>query len=133
MITSLELEPLRGDGDRVRFSTIRGQRVLISDFSGITESAVLRREVEKAKRILADEPEDSVLVLVDISGVPYSLENVQILKDAALYNRRFVRARAVLGVPEIARFSFRAVGQASGRKLESFETVDEALDWLLEQ
>lgn len=108
-------------------------RILVSDFSGIQDSAVLRREVEKAKRLIAGEPPDSVLTLLLFEGVPYSLENVQILRDAAVQNRKWVRARAAVGIPEMATFSIRVIAQASGRRLESFSTVEEALDWLAQQ
>ena len=124
----------RGEGvERVRFDEIRGVRVLVIDLSGIQESTMLRREVDRGTRLLADEPPDSVLTLVLLEGVPYSLENVQILKEAAIQNRHFVRARAAVGIPEIARFSIRAIAQASGRRLESFLTIDEAVDWLAQQ
>jgi hypothetical protein len=117
---------------RIRFSEHLGVRILSSDLSRL-DGAELRQELETASALIQHQPFDSLLVLVNVRGIPYSLENVALLRHATMRNRPYVRARAVIGLPEIARFSFRAIAHASGRKMEAFETAEAALDWLVQQ
>ena len=70
---------------------------------------------------------------MNLTGIPYTLENVAVLREFALLNRPYVRARAVIGLPEVARLSFRAVAHVSGRRIEAFDDVAAARDWLVGQ
>lgn len=128
----MELHERLGGAERVRFLTHEGVRFLLSDLSGL-DAEDLRRELERARAIIHGEPADSLLVLVNVRGIPYSLENVALLRHAAVQNRPYVRARAVIGLPEVARLSFRVVAHASGRRMEAFESLDDALRWLTDQ
>lgn len=111
----------------------RGARVLEVDFSSLSE-------VEEIKRLLADAAErvreggsEGMLVLIDLRGVPYNLRIVRMLGEAAASNRRFVRARAVVGLPPIAEFAAAEIVRFSERPASFFDTREEALAWLLEQ
>lgn len=119
--------------ERVHFIEHAGVRILLTDYRGIDDSEELRREVEGAAVLLRQEPSGSALVLACLEGVPYTLENVGILKEAVIRNRPFVKARAVVGLPRIAFFSYSALARISDRPMASFRTVDEALEWLVER
>lgn len=122
----------RSSDERTRFVEHQGVRILLSDYSGIEDSRELEDEVGKAIVLVQREPPLSVLVLVKLEGVPYTLENVGILKVAVTRNRPFVKARAVVGLPAIAAFSFSALARLSNRPMASFRTQQEALAWLME-
>ena len=118
---------------RVRFVEHRGVRILQVDLTGIQDSDELRREAEAVYDVARLYPPDSLLTLTNVSGVPYSLENVHILRQAAMRNKRYVRARAVVGIPPIATLSLQPFARISGRALQAFATVEEAREWLAEQ
>lgn len=118
--------------ERARFVERNGISILLLDFTGL-DGEELRAEVDRASVMVRERARDSVLTLLLIGGVPYTLQNVKTLRDAAVQNSPFVRARAVVGLPEIAHLSFRAIAHLTGRKLESFEDAESAMRWLVEQ
>ena len=118
---------------RVQWIEHRGVPILSSDFSGIEHPDELRALTEHGHEALRHWEPESVLVLVRLSGVPYTLENLDILRDIAARNQRYVRARAVVGIPPIASLSVSPFARLTGRPLRAFDSVAEATDWLAEQ
>ena len=118
--------------DRIRFVEHDGVRILHADYSGLRTTEELRAVVQHATELISTEPPRSVLVLVNLSGVPYNLDNLGVLRDAVDANRPFVRARAVYGLPSIAQLSFGAMARLSGRRMERFRDAEEAVTWLRE-
>lgn len=119
--------------ERVRFVEHRGVRILLADFSGLQGPEALHRELERARKLVQQQPPESLLILVNLEGVPYTLESVGLLRKFALLNRPYVKARAVIGLAEVARLSFRAVAYVSGRKMEAFDDEEVARSWLISQ
>ena len=76
---------------------------------------------------------DARIRVVDLTGVPFSLRIVRLLGEAAAANGDFVKARAVVGLPDAARPTVGAVADFSGRPLEVFPDTETALEWLSEQ
>lgn len=119
--------------ERIRFVEHRGVRILCANYSGLRTAEELERVLEEAAAEIHAHPRGSLLILADLRELPYTLENVKLLRDAAVRNSPYVRARAVVGLPDIAQLSFRAVSKLTGRALESFATSEQAMDWLVEQ
>ena len=116
--------------ERARFITYDGKRILLVDFRGIETLEGLASTAERVSRLIRDEPGDSVLVAVDVSGVPYSLRAVRLLGEIAAENKPYVRARAVIGLSHLARPIVRAVAQYTGRPVEAFDDLESAMAWL---
>ena len=118
---------------RVQWIEHRGVPILSSDFSGIEDPEELRALTVHGHEALRHWEPESVLVLVRLSGVPYTLENLEILRDSVVRNRHYVRARAVVGIPPIASLSISAFARLTARPLQAFDSAAEAKDWLVEQ
>jgi hypothetical protein len=119
--------------ERVSFVTHHGARILRVDYSGMGDIQELLRVADQVTRLIRKQPPESLLVLVDLSGTRYSLRLVRNLGDLAVANAPFVKARALVGLPELVRPVVREVARASGRPLELFEQGEAALDWLAER
>jgi hypothetical protein len=89
--------------------------------------------VHAATGVIQTYPLNSLLLLVNLGGVPYTLENVAVLRRATVANAPYVKARAVIGLPAIADLSFQAVARISGTRMRSFPDRESALDWLVAQ
>ena len=119
--------------ERLSFVTHRGVRVLQVDYSGLEEMPELLSLAGRVSRLMRREEPDSVLVLVDLSGIHYSLRLVRSLGDLAVANAPFVRARAVVGLPAFVAPVVREVARFSGRPIEMFGAREAAMDWLVER
>lgn len=116
--------------ERARYVSHLGRRILYVDYTGILTAEELESATRDASRQVQAEPPDSVLALLDLTGVPFGLRIVRMLGEAAAANVDFVKARAVVGLPEIARPAVIAVAEYSGRPMEVFSDVEQAMDWL---
>ncbi|MBV9773431.1 MAG: hypothetical protein JO040_05750 [Gemmatimonadetes bacterium] len=119
--------------ERTRFITHRDTRILVVDFSGIEELDELAREGERVSLVIRAEPPDSLRLLIDFTGVPYNLRVVRVLAEIAEGNADHVRARAMVGIPQTALPSVRAVSEYTRRPAEAFADRDAALEWLVLQ
>ena len=116
--------------DRVRFITHEGKNILHLDFSRCTAAEALNI-IAKAKKVIATQPEQSLLTLTDVTDTRFSDEVTQELKLFTAHNRPYVRAAAVVGVTGLKRIIFEAVIVFSGRKLSTFDTIEKAKQWLV--
>lgn len=119
--------------ERARYQSHEGRRILYVDYSGIQSAEELEQAANRATRLVRAEPPRSVLMLLNFSGVPFGLRIIRILGEAAAANADFVRARAIMGIPEIAGPSVGAVAEYTGRPLQLFEDETAAVKWLLKQ
>ena len=119
--------------ERVRFIEHRGVPILLSDLSGIRNTSELQRAVRLGGELLRTQPPRSDLVLVDVTGVEYSVESFAIVQQSVATNRPYVRARAVVGLPRAAAVPFQVVAQLSDSPMAQFGTREEAQEWLLSQ
>jgi hypothetical protein len=119
--------------ERVKFVEHQGVRILLSDLSGIRDGMELQRTIRLATELVQAQPMRSLLILVDLTGVEYSLEAFAIVQQAVATNRPYVRARAVVGLPGAAAIPFSVVAKLSGSPMASFEDQEAAKDWLVRQ
>ena len=117
---------------RIRYIRHREVQILHCNFSGIGSTEELRAVVEEAGLLIRSHPPRSALLLINLDGVPYTLQNVAVLRRALEENRAYVRARAVCGLPAIAQLSFAAMARLSQRPMQQFRDSNSALDWLVE-
>jgi Cu2+-containing amine oxidase len=123
----------KGDSmeDRVRFITHAGKRILHLDFSGCRPEEALN-VIARAKKVIAQQPERSLLTLTDVTDTRFSDAVAQEMKHFTAHNRPFVRAAAVVGVTGLKRIIFEAVIAFSKRKVTTFDTIEKAKQWLAE-
>lgn len=117
--------------ERARYVSHRGRRILHVDYSGIATVEELESAAREATRLMQAEPPNSVLALLDVTGVRFGLRIVRMLGEAAAANMDFVTARAIVGLSDAARQSMDEVADFTGRPIEAFESTDAALEWLV--
>jgi hypothetical protein len=119
---------------RARFLDHEGQRIILFDFSGITDAAVGLAEVEKARLFMAQQtPDGSHRTLTDVTQTRYDRQIVEAFKGFTAHNRPFVKAAAVVSDSGIHRAAISMIALVSKRRIVVFDTREAALTWLAAQ
>lgn len=115
---------------RVQFITYGGKEVLFLNFAGCKTEEILSI-IEEGKQVIRSRPAGSVLTLTDVTGTRFDDSVSDQMKEFAAHNKPYVKAAAVIGITGIKKIIFDAVTIFSKRKLQTFETLDLAKEWLI--
>jgi hypothetical protein len=118
---------------RVRFVEHKGKRVLFHDLSDIQDPRDAFPAVEQSKAIVAQQPPRSLLTLTYVKGSRFNREIIEALKDLVVHNGPFVKHGVIVGLAGLQRVIYVTLTQLTGRRLPTFDTIDEGLDWLVAQ
>lgn len=119
--------------ERTRFVEHRGKRILILDYSGITNPEEALREIEKSKEEVRQHPPKSLLILTNVRDARYNAAVLQAMKELAKHDEPYVKASAVVGMGGLHRIAYQAVILFSKRNIQIFAEENAALDWLAQQ
>jgi hypothetical protein len=100
---------------RVQFIEHKGKKILYLDFSRC-KSVELDAIVQEAKRVIGTQAQGSVRTL-------------PMVKDLTTFNKPFVVA-AVVGVAGLKKVIYNAIVALSGRNMSTFDTIEQAKEWL---
>ena len=116
---------------RIRFIDNAGQRVILLDFEGMTDVPAGLKVIDEARDFVAKLPADgSHYTLTDVRGTRYDRRIIEAMKELSAHNKPFVRAAAVVSDSAIHRAAVTMIAMVSRRKLEVFETREDALAYL---
>ncbi len=118
---------------RTSFVTHKGKQVCVLDFSGFARAEDALPHIAEARKIVTAQPLGSTLTLTNVAGSHFNTDVVAALKELANADKPHVKASAIVGMRGIQRAIYVAVMQFTGRKIPTFDTVEQALDWLVEQ
>lgn len=115
---------------RTTFTTHKGVRICVLDFSNIGSETEALRAIDDARTIIGKERQASVYTLTDVTGsrVTGTLRNA--LHALTKANKPYVVAGAVVGVTAIQAVILRGIVQVTGRRLVAKHTRAEAMEWL---
>ena len=119
--------------ERVRFITHQGKKVLLIDYSNLTDETEILQMVEQREFVVDSQPRNSVLTVINVAGAKFTKEVLTRVKEANVYDRPFVRRAALVGVGESQKAAVDAVSMFAKREWGMFETVDQALDWIVNE
>ena len=115
---------------RTTFTTHKGVRICVLDFSNSATEAEALAAIAEAKTIIGKEPHSSVHTLTDVTGSRVTSTIRTALHELTKANRPYVVAGAVVGVTAIQSVILRGIVQVTGRRLVAKSTRAEAMDWL---
>lgn len=117
--------------DRVRFITHKGKQVLFLDYQGLADEATMLAMVAERKRLVASQPKGSVLTVADLTGARFTKNVIDRIKEANVFDQPYVRRAALVGVDAGQKTQVEAVETFSHHHHARFDTVAEALDWVV--
>lgn len=112
----------------------KGHRIVLLDFHGIHEPEKGIPLVQAAGRFVQSLPADgSALCLTDVQDTKYDRKVVDAFKIMSTDNRPYVKVSAVVTDSAIHRAAISMIALVSRRKIVTFETREQALEWLVKQ
>jgi hypothetical protein len=118
--------------DRVRFITHKDKKILLIDYSNVSEESQLVEMIEQREFLVDSQPKHSVLMVINVSGAKFSKEVLTRAKEANVYDLPYVLRSALVGAEERQKPAIEAVSMFSKRHWENFATLAEALDWIVQ-
>ena len=116
--------------DRITYLTFRNQRVLVADCSDCSPEE-LAAVIDEAPKHVTKEPLGSVLALADFSRSVFNKETVEHLKLAAVFDKPHLKKSAWVLTQNLPKTLYESVRTFSGREIPTFETREEALEYLV--
>jgi hypothetical protein len=118
---------------RVRFITHKDKRILLIDYSNLTDQSELIEMIEQREFVVDSQPRNSVLMVINVTGAKFSKEVLTRAKEANVYDLPYVRRSALVGVEDRQKAAVDAVSTFANRQWEMFPTLDQALDWIVSE
>ena len=87
--------------------------------------------IDDVPKHVTKEPEGSVLLLADFSRSKFTKETVEHLKLAAVFDRPHVKRSAWVLTQNLPKTLYESVRTFSGREIPTYETREEALEYLV--
>jgi len=115
--------------ERARFIDHNGVRIFYIDFSGCSIEEA-NEVIEASAGHIRSEPEGTVLTLTYTDGGKFNSELIGVLKEFTKGNIPYVKAAAVVGISGLQKIVLDAVSLFSSREFSTFESLDEAKDYL---
>lgn len=108
-----------------------GKKIFYQDFSNyfFNEEAV-KQELSEVQAIVLNEPENSVLVLTNMSNTEITLNLMPLFNESSRVTKSHVSKTAVLGVTGVKRTLGDLLSKITGQPLMYFNTELEAKEWL---
>lgn len=116
--------------ERLRFVKHKGQLIFMIDFSRCTPKEILVL-LEQVKALVARHAPNSMLILTDFTGAEVDKKTLTRMKEVATLDRPYVKRSAWVGVDSMPHVFYENVKSFSHREIPSFNTREEAMDWLI--
>jgi hypothetical protein len=116
--------------ERILFLTFRNHQVLLVDCSDCSPEE-LAAVADEVPRHVTQHPLGSLLLLADFSRSTFTKETVEHLKLAAVFDRPHIKKSAWVLTENLPITLYESVLTFSGREIATFETREEALEYLV--
>ena len=110
-----------------------GKRIHCFDLSGITGRDEAVDAMRQEREAMDGAAPGSLLTLTDVTGSGLDRATLRTLMELALQNKPLVRAAAIVGLSDEQRQALLDVSRVADRDFATFETVEQARDWLASQ
>lgn len=118
--------------ERVRFLDHRGQRVLLIDYSGLSDESEFLALIERRKEIVETEPPERLLTLTDVTNAHCTRNVLAAMKVAAVLDSPHLKRAAIVGTDSVfPHGTSESITSFTARRWTPFQTREEALDWLV--
>jgi hypothetical protein len=118
-------------GDRLHFIKHKGHAIFVIDFSGCSAKEILLL-LDQVRADVARHEHGSVLTLADVRDAHIDKKVATRVKEVLVLDRPYVKKSAWVGTESLPHVFFENFKSFSQRDLHTFNTREEAMDWLVE-
>ena len=116
--------------ERIRFIEHQGKPILVVDLSHCSPDQILTL-LEEFRDKVTSQPPNSLLILADFTGAHFDKSVVTRMKELLVLDRPYVKHAAWVGTKSLPHVYYENFKSFSKRDLPSFDTREEALEWLV--
>jgi hypothetical protein len=117
---------------RLRFITHRGKQILLVDLSRC-DAATVEKVFRELPEVVTKQPRSSVLVFTDLSASTFDAEAMRVMKESAVFDKPYVKKSAWIGEESLPEGFAKSLREFSRRDFGSFNSREEALEWLAKE
>ena len=125
-------DTLGGAPERLRFIKHKGQAIFLIDFSQCKGKEMLLL-LDQVRADIARHAPGSVLTLADFSDAQVDKAVATRIKEVLVLDRPYVKKSAWLGTESLPKVFYENFKSFSQRDIPTFETREEAMDWLVKE
>lgn len=116
--------------EKVQVIPHKGKEIIFIDISQITSEDIYPI-LEEAARLIRSGEQKSKLIMTDVTQAKYSKETSELMKDFTSKNTPYVKASAVVGAEGVQLILLQTLVFITRRELKTFNSREEAMDWLI--
>lgn len=110
----------------------KGKQITYFDFCKVNTENYYR-VLKDAKIYIKKQPNNSLLTLTDMRVPKYMPTEMKIFNEFVRDNKPYVKAAAIVGIEGIKKILLKIAETFSDRRIHTFDTIEEAEDWLIKQ
>ena len=115
---------------RIQFVIHKDKKILLEDFTNITVGSDFDKTIREAQAVIASQPPKSVLACFDATNCSFNTEMLNKMKKFTKANTPYIKKTTVIGINGLLQVALSAVSKFSGREFNTFNTREEAMDFL---
>ena len=118
------------EDDPIRFIEHKGKQILLLDFS-YADAHDMVLLLEEVRTMVAQHPRGSIVTLADMTGATVDHQVATRIKEVLTLDRPYVKKTAWVGTEKIPHAFMENFHLFSQRKIMTFKTREEAMEYLV--
>ena len=119
--------------ERIYFIEHEGKKILLEDISNMEPGEEFLTAIDTAKKIIASQPQNSVLALLDATNVHFNSDMLNAMSEFVKGNTPYVKCAAVVGIEGLLKIVLSTLSKVAGRSFHIFPNREEAKKFLISQ
>jgi hypothetical protein len=111
----------------------KGIQICYMDFSNLKSIQVIDEIIQNSKIYIQSQPTSSVYCLTNLENIHFNSEVNKMFTEFVKGNKEHVKSSAICGLNGLTRIMFNGLMKVTGRDLRSFNTEEDAKDFLASQ
>lgn len=118
---------------RGAFVEHRGARILVVDATNLREFDDINAMIGRFEALIKGEPERSVRIVMMVAGFHFDRRSAAAVKGVFVRVQPWIRASCLVGVTGLQKVLLAVLNQVAKRQRPTFDTLEQAKDWLATQ